>query len=53
MQKKRNNDKQNRDTEKEVEDYTRYGEFIPSFHHWISFGQQKKKAKDLQKEIKD
>ncbi|MCK9478297.1 MAG: hypothetical protein M0R40_02185 [Firmicutes bacterium] len=34
------------------EDFTLYGEFIPSFHHWISSENLKKRTKKLQKKIK-
>ena len=29
------------------EDATKYGEFVPSMHHWLPIEQQKKKAKRL------
>ena len=33
--------------EKRKEDTTKYGEFVPSVHHWIPIEQQKKKADKL------
>ena len=33
--------------EKRKEDTTKYGEFVPSTHHWLPIEQQKKKAEKL------
>ena len=33
--------------EKRKEDTTKYGEFVPSTHHWLPIEQQKKKAEEL------
>ena len=32
---------------KRKEDTTKFGEFIPSIHHWIPIEEQKQKAKKL------
>lgn len=53
MQEKRHRKKR---TDKNIdkncpEDFTLYGEFIPSFHHWVSFENQRKKSKELGKKI--
>ena len=33
--------------EKRKEDTSKYGEFVPSAHHWLPIEQQKKKAEKL------
>ncbi|MBO4815964.1 MAG: hypothetical protein J5507_03405 [Clostridia bacterium] len=33
--------------EKRKEDTTKYGEFVPTTHHWLPIEQQKKKAEKL------
>ena len=35
------------------EDTTRYGENIPSQFNWVSYEKQKKRAEELEKEIKN
>ena len=44
------NEKRTNDTysEKNKEDTTKYGEFIPSFHEWIPIEKQKSKAEYLE-----
>lgn len=34
--------------EDELADFSLYGEFISSFHHWVSSEEQKSKVKELQ-----
>ena len=43
-------EKKKRNTTKNInkEDTTKYGEFIPSFHEWISPEEQKRKAEELE-----
>ena len=33
--------------ERRKENRTKYGEFVPSMHHWLPIEQQKQKAKKL------
>ena len=40
------------DTKNYVNDTKRYGENIPSQFNWVSFEEQKKRAKKLEREIK-
>ena len=53
MTNKKNNDVNPFDDKKseEIEEYTLYDEFIPSFHFWIPSEVQKRKARQL--EIED
>ena len=34
--------------EKNVEDTTKYGEFVPSNYHWLPLDEQKRKAKKIE-----
>jgi len=34
---------------KEIEDTTKYGEFVSSYFAWMTLDRQKKKAKDMEK----
>ena len=43
-----NNEKDNK-----KENTSKYGEFVPSLHHWIPIEQQKQKAQKLSKVTKE
>ena len=44
-------DKEDRDME--IEDTTKYGEFVTSYFAWIPLEKQKQKAKELEETTKD
>ena len=45
-------DKKNK-TKNEIEDATKYGEFVSSYFGWMTLEEQKKKAKDLENMTKN
>lgn len=45
---------QDKDNENiEIEDTTKYGEFVTSYFAWIPLEKQKKKAKEMEESTKD
>lgn len=40
--------RKHRKMEDELADFSLYGEFISSFHHWVSSEEQKSKVNELQ-----
>lgn len=46
-------DKKSNTSESEIEDTTKYGEFISSYFSWITLDKQKRKAEEMDKMTKE